>query len=135
MKKHLLFFLLIFEGICAYAQTMKEDCPKKFDEVFGREVYTISESPPEYPQGMEGFYKFLFRNLGYIKHINKLRPERLRFEFIVEENGKIKDVKVFDYQGIEFEITITIPQWQPAKCNGKNVPFKMVVPIVCIKWG
>jgi TonB family protein len=72
--------------------------------------------------------KIIYKNLKYPKKAKKDKIEgRCRFKFILESDGKIKDVEIIDSVSPEIDqeairlIKLTEGQWIPSKYNGENV--------------
>lgn len=76
----------------------------------------------------EKINKIIYKNLKYPQKAKKDKIEgTCRFEFILESDGKIKDVKIIDSVSPEIDqeairlIKLTEGQWIPSKYNGENV--------------
>ncbi len=113
-----------------------EDCVKKYDELFEREVYTITSMPPEFEGGTSSMVHYITKHTHLInyKKINKQGVcSKLRISFVVEENGEVNAVRVIACADT-LENTLKIPNFKPAQCNGENVAYKISVPIIiCLR--
>lgn len=101
------------------------------------DVFTIVEEPATYPDGgMDGFYKYVAKNMVYLEQAKKMEIEgRVFVVFIVQEDGEITNVQIA--RGIgggcdeEAERLVRESEkWIPAKQRGKNVKVRMNIPIV-----
>ena len=105
----------------------------------------ITESEPEYPGGYKEFQNYIVKNFN-LDSIPEIKdrlcyfPSKFYFEFIINEDGMVSDIKLLkpkEYITVEKEIrriiTTTHP-WTPKKENGKAVKSKMTFPIkICFK--
>ncbi len=62
---------------------------------------------------------------------------RVNVSFIIDENGKVKDVKIIRsiHPLIDIEalrLINAMPDWKPAKANGKQVKSKQILPVMFI---
>src|ERR1700744_5618737 len=69
------------------------------DEPIGKEppqqVYTAVEESPEFPGGLQAFYKFLAMNVRYPQEAREKKIQgRVIVQFIVERDGSLSDVKI-----------------------------------------
>lgn len=90
-----------------------------------------------YPDGgMDGFYKYIQKNLVYPKEAKKKKIEgRVFVQFIVGQEGKITDVQTVKGIGggcdAEAERLLRESKdWIPATQRGKPVKVRMNIPIV-----
>jgi len=90
-------------------------------DVSAQKVYDFVavEKTPEYPGGMKKFYEYLGKNLKYppVAKANKTSG-RVFLTFIVEESGKLSDIKVI--RGLSKEtdaeavrVLKESPKWNP----------------------
>jgi TonB family protein len=107
-----------------------------FFSPFGENVsYTLIEEMAVPQNGMPAFYKFISKNIIYPKTAKRQKIQgRVYVEFIVENDGSIKEVKCI--KGIgggcdeEAERVIaTASKWKPGRQRGRFVRQKMVLPI------
>jgi protein TonB len=83
---------------------------------------------PEFPGGEEALRKYLQKNIQYTQfaidaHVNG----KMIVQFVVDEQGNIKDVKVvkklgFGLEKLAVEIINGMPKWHPGLIKGKPVP-------------
>jgi TonB family protein len=104
----------------------QQDDPKKFRPV---------EIVPDFPGGMEGFGKFIERNLRYPATARANNTHgRVIVTFVVERDGSLTDLKVA--RGIgdgcdeeALRIIKSSPKWKPGYQDGKPVRVAYSVPI------
>jgi hypothetical protein len=102
-----------------------------------KDLYTIEgvEELPEYPGGIEAFYKFVGENFRMPKAVGKNKIEgKTYMKFIIEKDGSLTDiitVKDAGY-GIGDEVMRVLklsPKWTAAKQQGKSVRVMYSLPI------
>lgn len=98
---------------------------------------SLIETHPNYPDGgMDGFYKYVEKNLVYPKEAKKKKIEgRVFVQFIVDKEGKITDVQTVKGigGGCDQEAERLLREcknWIPATHNGKPVKVRLNIPII-----
>lgn len=89
-------------------------------------VYTVVEHQPEFPGGWPGLKTYLQQNVRYPPDAQKARIKgRVYVSFIVEKNGSITDIQVF--QGIGHgcdeearRVIKAMPRWKPGSQSGPS---------------
>lgn len=95
----------------------------------GVEVY------PEFEGGMNGWARYLQRNLHYPSDAQELNKQgKVYISFVVEKDGSISNVVLIKgiYQSLDTEAMRVIkksPHWKPGKQNGKSVRVRYNMPI------
>lgn len=100
------------------------------------EVFVTVEKFPEFQGGMEGFAKYLRKNLRYPASAAESNISgRVYLSFIVEKDGSLTDIKVL--KGIGFgcdEEAVRVlkksPAWTPGIQNKQKVRVQYTLPIV-----
>jgi len=98
-------------------------------------VFTSVEHVPSFPGGIEAFYKFLSKNIVYLKTArDKNTQGKVIVSFIVEMDGKLTDVRVARGigDGCDEEAVRVIKSsspWKPGTQNGHTVRVAYSVPI------
>ncbi len=83
-------------------------------------VYTIVDTPPTFPGGMQGFYSFLGQNLKYPRQAQRMGVEgRVFVKFIVHPDGKVSNVEVAKGIGAGCDEEAARLIWQS---SGKWIP-------------
>jgi periplasmic protein TonB len=98
-------------------------------------IYTKVDVLPTYPNGNEGWKKYLKKNLKYPKKAwwDELESDVV-MEFIVRKDGTVTNIRhltVFGW-GFEEEATRLLQncgKWNPATKNGKPVDYKGTITI------
>lgn len=134
MKKIVFIWLIFYVniGICQNEDSVEID----------NDIFTEVEEPASFPQGIEGFYQFLARNLKYPSQAQRAGIQgRVFVQFIVEKDGSITDIKIAkgigggcDEEAIR--VIKLMPNWIPARQKGqpvrqimvKNILFKLNGP-------
>jgi len=99
------------------------------------EVYTITDQPPTFENGIQGFYWFVSDSLKYPEDAltNKIEG-RVMVQFIVNQDGEVTDEKVV--QGLSestdaeaLRVMQLCPNWNPGTKDGEPCNVRMVMPI------
>lgn len=109
-------------------KTKKED---------SKAVYNTSEITvnPEFPNGMEAFYKFVGENFTMPKTPNDIKLSGKTYvSFIIETNGEISNIKVLRDIGYgtgeeAVRVLKLSPKWTPGKVNDEAVRTAYSLPI------
>ena len=108
------------------------------DEVIkkaGEDAYMVVDEMPEFPGGMKALMDYISTNVKYPESAKQAGLSgRVTTQFIVDENGVIRDVKVLrgvspDLDAEAIRIMSSMPKWNPGKQDGKPVPVRYTVPI------
>ncbi|WP_353719057.1 energy transducer TonB [Dyadobacter sp. 676] len=100
------------------------------DKVFGD-----PEQQPEYPGGTPALYRFITTNLKMPGEAKRAGVSgRVYVSFLVEETGKITDVKVLKRLGFGCDeeavrLVESMPEWKPGKLFGKPQKVRYFLPI------
>ncbi|MBV6643325.1 MAG: TonB family protein [Cyclobacteriaceae bacterium] len=100
------------------------------------QVFTIVENQPEFPGGLQAFYKYISENLKYPSTARSIGIEgRVYVEFIVDEEGSITEVKAIKGIGAGCDqeaerVLRNAPRFNPGREGGETVKVKMVLPII-----
>ena len=98
-------------------------------------IYRIVEVMSEYPGGMEALYKYLRENLIYPEFCKQNNIQgTVVVEFVIDKTGKIGNAKVIvplhpDCDKETIRVVKEMPDWTPAKQNGKPVAIYYNLPI------
>ena len=90
---------------------------------------------PDYPGGIEEFYKFVGKNYTISKEMQDAKVKgRVYLTFIVEKDGSITDIRNirdFGYGSGEEAIRVMklSPKWTPGKINNDNVRVMYSLPL------
>ncbi|OFY52189.1 MAG: hypothetical protein A2W85_00345 [Bacteroidetes bacterium GWF2_41_31] len=99
------------------------------------DVYTMVDSMPEYPGGMNAMMSFLSSNITYPQQAkNDTISGRVFINFIIEKDGSVTNVKVLrgigsgcDEEAVR--VISSMPKWKPGMQNGEAVRVSYNIPI------
>ena len=122
MKKILLLFVFVLFSNFSFSQIDGED-----------EVYLGGDFiDAEFQSGgVDKFYDYIIQNFD-LKTVEK--KGQLIFEFTVNENGDIKNIKILRDVGTNSALELIrvlkkAPKWQPASRGGKAVSINLKMPL------
>jgi TonB family protein len=98
-------------------------------------TFTKVEQPAEFPGGMDGWRRYLQRNLQYPEKAQKKNTQgTVKIQLTVLEDGSIEDIKALNDPGdglAEEAVRIIAkgPKWTPAEQSGRKVTYRFVQTI------
>ena len=97
-------------------------------------IYEEADEFPMFPGGTSKFYEFIEKNRDSSLLLNSNKPNRVILEITIEKDGRITNPKVVKsidllHDNDALRIAREMPEWTPAKLNGKTIRFKMLIPI------
>ena len=105
------------------------------EEVAEEPIFTVVESEPEFPGGMEALYRYLAQNIKYpqLARENGITG-KVYVTFVVERDGSIANPKVLrDIGGgcgaEAIRVVKSMPKWTPGKQRGKAVRVQFNLPV------
>ncbi len=142
MKYNFVLFVLLTVFIVKgnlSAQVMEVDtavevsCQFYLDTTLRKQVYLFADRKAEFPGGEKAMVQFVQSNLKYPSGGLTLNGT-VFIEFVVDENGNIsrKAIRRSVHKELDAEalrVMDRLPKFIPAQCEGKNVPFLIVLPI------
>jgi len=140
MKRVLLFPIFLLFFICAKAQSSPPPPPQNPPDVDqtakadSSNLLTINQNP-EFPGGLNEFYKFLSNGIRYPRNARKNKIQgRIDVSFTVETDGSLTNIQVshgvsLDLDDEALRLIKSSPKWKPGIKNGKLIPVKYSVPI------
>lgn len=99
-------------------------------------IFTVVESEPEFPGGMDSLFAFVQRNIRYPEAAwNQKIEGKVYVTFTVETDGSITNIKVLrDIGGgcgqEAVRVVSMMPKWKPGTQRGKPVRVQFNLPIV-----
>lgn len=99
------------------------------------EVFLVVEEQPEFPGGLEAFYKFVGDEINYPSQARRLGIEgRVFVQFVVDKTGDLTEFTVVRGIGAgcdeeALRVMKLVPNFKPGKQRGKAVKVRMIVPI------
>jgi periplasmic protein TonB len=132
MKSIILSFSMVF--FCAFSYSQDTQSSQK--EPAKEETQKFIETPPVFPGGESALLKFISDNLKYPVSAKKKGITGTSFvKFVVNEVGKVVEVKIFSSSGNEeldaaaVEVFEALPLWMPGTQSGKRVRVEFTIPI------
>ena len=98
-------------------------------------IFVDIEHEPDFPGGLQAFYKYIGSNLRYPKVAKILGlTGKVYLTFVIDENGSITDVKPVRCLGAGCEseavrVVSMSPKWSPGIQKGKTVRVAYTMPI------
>jgi protein TonB len=126
MKKILFLVVAFFAIQIVSAQDSTSVAQPKFVN------YSMVDVKPEFPGGIEEFYKFIGKNYK-MPNVKKLMG-KVYVTYIIDIDGSIVDVKVLRDIGYgtgqeAIRVLESSPKWKPAEQNGQKVRCSYSLPI------
>lgn len=132
MTRYILFTILAFTLITT-AKAQKSDTLKGLEA--DTLVFITVEHEPEFPGGVKGFNKFLYKNLKWPDKTGTIDVQgKVFIMFVVEKDGTLSNIHVirglypeFDTEAIR--VMRLSPKWKPGTQNGHVVRVYYNMPI------
>jgi hypothetical protein len=136
MKIYLIFlFLFGCSSFQEYRKIQTGACQSVYDEKLKIKIFQNVDELPEFSEGFGKEYLFFAKKMKY--------PDQDRFQgsikgsFIIDTYGAILAPRIEgkseeEYTPLEREfirVSLLMPKWKPAKCNGKKVATRVMAPI------
>lgn len=93
------------------------------------------DKSPEFPGGLESFYKYLKKRIHYTHEAKHARLNaKMYVRFVIDEEGFIRDVKILNRigYGLDSEVQNVLmdsPKWTPGIVRNESVKTEMVLPV------
>lgn len=136
MKKIYITLLFALISVLGYSQetpTSNQDVKPTSSED-DSSIYSITglELRPEYPGGINEFYKYIAKN--YKRPADDKLHGKVIVTFVVEKDGSLTDIKVLRDIGFgtgeeAIRILKNCAKWSPGEQNGKKVRAQYALPI------
>jgi len=132
----LMFFLFggkSFSQVNVPDTAVEVSCQFYLDTTLRKQVYLFADQKAEFPGGEQAMMQFIQSNLNYPSGRTEIFGT-VFVEFVVDENGNIarKAIRRSVHKSVDEEalrVIDKLPKFIPAQCDGKAVPFLMVIPI------
>lgn len=123
MKKNIFIFLLLLIPFATFSQIDGED-----------EVYLNADRIDPKFRGddkLDEFSEYINSEFDFSK---VTKPGKMIFAFTIDEEGKVRNVKVVQVLDMESSLEIIrvmkkCPNWEPAKRNGKPISVELKYPM------
>ena len=131
--KNLLFLLLAFFAIqITSAQEKTLDQDKSLEN---NSIYSLAgtEVRPEYPGGIDAFYKFIAKKYR-VPNDKAFKGGKVIVTFVIEKDGSLTDIKVIRDPGFgtgdeAIRVLEKCKKWSPAQQAGRLVRVQYSLPI------
>lgn len=100
--------------------------------------FSMIQTKPEYPGGIEAFRQMIADNLQYPKEAaDKGIEGNVFLQFNIDENGELTDLKIIrgvnPYLDREAYRVVSLSEtWKPGTYHGKNVKVSYIFPVVFV---
>lgn len=109
------------------------------ETIDGLEVLAIVDEMPQFTGGDSGLMKYISNNIKYpVLDDSDDLQFKVVVSFVVDTAGQIRNScimnpkfedRISPIEAAVLEMIQSMPDWEPAICNGKKVPFRFVLPI------
>jgi len=130
MKKVILVLAVILVCQLGFAQEVKSESPNAEDNL----IYNTAgiEVKPDFPGGIQEFYKFIGKNYK-TPNVKNLKG-KVFVMFVIEKDGSLTDIKVLRDIGHgtgeeAVRVLKECPKWLPGEQNGQKVRVLYSLPI------
>jgi TonB family protein len=124
--------VVLFFSLNSFSQTIDGDAPIKNEP----EIFTIVETPAEFPGGTQEMIKFLGKNMIYPEKAKRLLiGGKVFLKFVVFEDGSIHNTEVIKGSGLDdlddeaVRVVRMMPTWKAAEMTGKKVKCYFNLPV------
>lgn len=109
-----------------------ESCLYHYDSVQQRTIYDFAEEKAIFPGGERALFIFIQEHLKYSGA--DCKEGTVFVQFVVEADGSISHKSVrkslnSDLEKEAMRVIDQMPDWLPAKCEGKAVPYLVTIPV------
>jgi protein TonB len=129
-------FIHILNSVC-----LVDDCPKRYNRVLKKEVYTFAEVLPEFPGGTSAYNNFIIKNYNVPQLKTESTQGSFKFEIIIDVDGQVRVPRIINKEMknltlAEKELLRVLknsPKWKPGLCHSKKVPVALKMQLfVCL---
>ena len=135
----MIILFILFTSIAVNGQSVanRNKCFTKPDTLDGKEVFSTVTRQPEYPGGLQQFYKDVLKNLKHPKERGKL-SEKLTFTFIIDQEGHVRNFCFIDptdgrHDNQIESVVSNIDNWSPGELYNRKVNTRMLLPMT-VEW-
>jgi hypothetical protein len=102
-------------------------------EMLTEEISINPEIPAVFPGGKNNFLEYFYKNLK-LPAINSEIKSNGVYQFIIDENGNARDVKVMRSLGKPYDDEVisvlnSMPKWTPGEMKGRPIKQKITLPL------
>ena len=136
MKRIFFAGVVLLVSQITFSQVMDTVSQKEFPRIDNITSFASVESKPEYPGGIEAFYKHLSKNYRTPNDKN-FKGGKFFITFVIEKDGSITDMKVIRDIGFgtgeeAIRVLKMSEKWKPAEQNGQKVRVQFSLPFTLV---
>lgn len=135
MKKLTFSILLLLTGSLWQSARAQQAPPDTASSRSTRQIFTVTEVPPQFPGGMSQLGEYMRKNLRYPEGVRKAsRKSKVFVRFLVTDEGRIEEARVLKngHPQLDAEAVRLIenmPTWIPARQRGRAVTCEYNLPV------
>lgn len=129
---------LLYSGIVSgQSIANKNRCFTRPDTLDGNEVFSTVSRQPEYPGGLQQFYKDVLKSLKHPNERGKL-SEKLTFTFIIDKESRVRNfcfIEPIDghHDNRIDSVVSNIDKWTAGELYNRKVNTRMLIPMT-VEW-
>ncbi len=136
MKKILLFLSLMFLSTMIVSAQVEADANVTNIDNDDEQIYEKPDKIAQFPGGMDAYVTWMSANFHYPEKAIRNNVEgRVVLSFVVNKQGRIKDIKVLHSLSPECDkeairMVKAMPRWFAAEHQGRKVNCRYTMPVV-----
>lgn len=136
MKKILLFLSLMFLSTIIVSAQVEADANVTNIDNNDEQIYEKPDKIAQFPGGMDAYVTWMSANFHYPEKAIRNNVEgRVVLSFVVNKQGRIKDIKVLHSLSPECDkeairMVKAMPRWFAAEHQGRKVNCRYTMPVV-----
>lgn len=136
MKKILLFLSLMFLSTIIVSAQVEADANITNIDNNDEQIYEKPDKIAQFPGGMDAYVTWMSANFHYPEKAIRNNVEgRVVLSFVVNKQGRIKDIKVLHSLSPECDkeairMVKAMPRWFAAEHQGRKVNCRYTMPVV-----
>lgn len=132
MKKIFFVGVVFLLSQITFSQVNDTVSQKEFSSIDDVRSLAFVEFKPEYPGGMEAFYKHIEKNYKTPSDKN-FKGGKFFITFVIEKDGSVSDIKIVRDIGFgtgkeAIRVLKMCKKWKPAEQNGQKVRIQYSLP-------
>lgn len=135
MKKILLFLSLMFLSTMIVSAQVEADANVTNIDNDDEQIYEKPDKIAQFPGGMDAYVTWMSANFHYPEKAIRNNVEgRVVLSFVVNKQGRIKDIKVLHSLSPECDkeairMVKAMPRWFAAEHQGRKVNCRFIMPV------
>ena len=116
-----------------YTSIVMEDAPQMGKEESENIIYGIVDVKPDFPGGIDAFYRFFFKNFKSPEEMDI--PYKMFVQFVVEKDGTLTNIKAVRTPNLDvtqevLRVLKKSPKWIAGRISDKPVRTLYILPVV-----